>query len=893
MVKLRSASSLLNKLRTGTLRIIPQCSSSFLSRFSDIFWIDSSSESTIDLTLKQIAKAKGLGSGGSLSSESALHWISGLRSNWLMVFDNADGNPDIIEKVVPSGSKGNILITSRNPQLKRVTLSENSVEVTQMTEDDAIALLMKSSGLLSGSKDIARRVVLKLGCIPLAVDQAGSYIQACQCTFSDYLELYMTQQDQLMSDSGFKGASGYGHSAFSTWEISMKEIESRATDSENTQREAAQSALILQRIFGFLHHENISEEIFRKAAECYLKSGMGKIHEKRLALVSSFLDLQTLHISKEGKWDKHCFLSGIRVLSSFSLIKKSQMLYTIHPLIHDWSRNRLSDADKVEYCSKTRAILSWSVEMDGYTDNYTFIGRLVQHVEACYSHLHELKLDMEYFDDEAERIASLLVKVGEYNKAGEMLQAMIEKRQNSLGINDEHTLHAMGGLAHILQYQKKWGEAEKLLLHLISLYKAHAGDNNKDTVYFMSRLANTYQNQHKLDEAEQLGLETVKWCKKHLGTDDLCTLSCLGNLGITYSKQRRWNEAEDILLQVIEGFKIKLGENHIEILTTMTHLPSIYENQGNLNKAENLQLQLLESYRIKCGASHPYVIRQMELLSCTYLRQGKSSEANQLLIQVVQYYKERYGLYHPNTLSSLGSLVVCYCEQGKWNEAMNTELEVIEGQMQLLGSNHSDTLMSMNNLAVIYTETGRYAEAEQIQLKLLDTGKMILGADHPLTITCMSNLATAYMEQGRWNKAEELQLQLMESHKAMGETHLDAICNKLHLAWTYQQQGRLNEAEELTTSAIESYNKVLGPAHISTLAFHVALAKIYVKKGELEKAKILLSSTINELRESVGESHPVTLTSIELLSSWQGKEERLDHIPIPESVTSCSLHFIS
>ncbi|KAF8313376.1 hypothetical protein F5887DRAFT_510793, partial [Amanita rubescens] len=61
--------------------------------FSDIFWIDSSSDSTIDLTLKQIAKAKGLGSGGSggsLSSESALHWINGLRSNWLMVFDNAD-----------------------------------------------------------------------------------------------------------------------------------------------------------------------------------------------------------------------------------------------------------------------------------------------------------------------------------------------------------------------------------------------------------------------------------------------------------------------------------------------------------------------------------------------------------------------------------------------------------------------------------------------------------------------------------------------------------------------------------------------------------------------------------------------------------------------------------
>ncbi|KAF8328016.1 hypothetical protein F5887DRAFT_1083470 [Amanita rubescens] len=657
-----------------------------------------------------------------------------------MVFDNADGNPDIVERVVPSGDRGNILITSRNPQLKRVTSSENSVEVTQMTEDDALALLMKSSGLLSGPKDIAKRIVLTLGCIPLAIDQAGSYIQACQCTLSDYLELYMTQKNQLLSDSGFKGASGYGHSAFSTWEISMKEIEFRATDSENTQREAAQSALVLQRIFGFLHYENISEEIFRKAAECYLKRDKAKKHEKRLALVSSFLDLQTLHISKEGKWDKHHFLSGIQVLISFSLIKRSQTHYAIHPLIHDWSRNRLTDADKITYCSKTRAILSWSIEMDDYIDNYTFVGTLVQHVEACYSHLHELKLDTEYFDDEAERIASLFVKVGEYNKAGEILQEMVEKRQNSLEIDDESTLHAIGGLAHIFQYQRKWGEAEKLLLHLVNSYIARVGYNNTDTIYFMRTLANTYRNQERLDEAEQLGLETVGWCKKHLGTDDLFTLSSMANLGITYYEQRRWNEAGDILLQVIEGLKMKLGENHIEVLGTMTYLPSIYEYQGKLNEAESLQSQLLESYRIKCGASHPDVIRQMKNLSHTYWRRGKSSEANQLL------------------------------SPGKWNEAMNIELEVIEGQKQLLGSNHSDTLLSMNNLAVIYTEAGRYAEAEQLQLKLLDTEKTILGVDHPLTITCMSNLATAYMEQGRWNEAEELQLQLMESHKAMEET---------------------------------------------------------------------------------------------------------------------------
>ena len=52
--------------------------------FSDIFWIDASSECNIDIRLKQIAQAY------NTSPESALQWIAN-KSNWLLVYDNADG----------------------------------------------------------------------------------------------------------------------------------------------------------------------------------------------------------------------------------------------------------------------------------------------------------------------------------------------------------------------------------------------------------------------------------------------------------------------------------------------------------------------------------------------------------------------------------------------------------------------------------------------------------------------------------------------------------------------------------------------------------------------------------------------------------------------------------
>ena len=49
-----------------------------------------------------------------MSCQSALLWISSLQSEWLLVFDKADGAPEVVERFIPSGSQGNILVTSRN-----------------------------------------------------------------------------------------------------------------------------------------------------------------------------------------------------------------------------------------------------------------------------------------------------------------------------------------------------------------------------------------------------------------------------------------------------------------------------------------------------------------------------------------------------------------------------------------------------------------------------------------------------------------------------------------------------------------------------------------------------------------------------------------------------------
>jgi hypothetical protein len=139
---------------------------------------------------------KGIGQSCGLdgSPESALWWIGSLKENFIMIFDNADVlSPAALEVYFPPGMRGNILITSRNSAMMTLTSPENSLEVTEMEETNAIELFLKASCLESSTLNVqiqASQIVKEFFCFPLAIDQAGAYIASGATTIGDYLAKY-------------------------------------------------------------------------------------------------------------------------------------------------------------------------------------------------------------------------------------------------------------------------------------------------------------------------------------------------------------------------------------------------------------------------------------------------------------------------------------------------------------------------------------------------------------------------------------------------------------------------------------------------------------------------------------------------------------------------------
>ncbi|KAJ7480594.1 P-loop containing nucleoside triphosphate hydrolase protein, partial [Mycena latifolia] len=295
----------------------PKADSNIL-RFSDIFLIDTSTPETIDTGLKSIAVTKKIGD----TAQDTLDWLRSKQNAWLLLFDNADDSKIDLHKFLPSCNHGNILITSRNPQLRGY--GSHSL-ISDMEETDAMELLLRSAAqqFTPGNKDTAAEIVKvsnMLWYLPLAIVQAGAFILKSG-SLNRYLALYKKNKEQLLREKPAQSHDVYAWTVYTTWQISFNQL--------------SQPAAMLLQICSFLHHESISEAIFSNASQYQFPTYGPSKEELQIPLefLSQFLAI-------DGTWDSLCFLTLTNELQAYSLISfdVERNVFSIHPLVHTWSR---------------------------------------------------------------------------------------------------------------------------------------------------------------------------------------------------------------------------------------------------------------------------------------------------------------------------------------------------------------------------------------------------------------------------------------------------------------------------------------------------------------------------------------------------------------------------
>lgn len=496
----------------------------------------------------------------------AQRWLSNTTEPWALILDGADDPGLDLSPYLPVGNRGVVLITSRNPDCE-VHHTVGSSELGAMALDEAVTLLLRTVKTVDLSdrseREAARAVVQSLGCLTLAITQAGVVIRRGQCKMGQFCTLSIQRRKELMSQKVIQGGEDYRYTIYTTWEVSRQMIEEISS-------EAGHDALELLQIFSFFYFEGISEQIFSRA---WYTIRQGRQSE----WVLSHRPILFLRPPIQ-EWDTCNFRAAMSVLLSFSLIYYNKdNLICIHPLVHSWVRDRLRPSEEKWVWTQATLILSLSIPRTNQITDCHFRQALVPHID----------MDLGFRED------------GIF-----ALRGAGEDRQ-----------WTATNFTYCYRQADRKAEALELMDRIVEAYKSTLSEEHPDTLSSMRKLAIHYSEAGRRTEALELTKRVVKIYERTLGREHPATLRSLKNLAIRYSQVDQRKEALELTEQVVELRKRILGEEHPDTLCSIHNLATRYSEVDRQKKALKLTEQVVEARKRTLGDEHPDTLASIDALS--------------------------------------------------------------------------------------------------------------------------------------------------------------------------------------------------------------------------------------------------------------------------------------
>ncbi|KAJ2993108.1 hypothetical protein NUW58_g1946 [Xylaria curta] len=744
-------------------------------RFWGVFSIDGSSVENIKKSLGDIAKL----AGREPNANAALDWLSIVAERWLLLIDNADDVDVQLENYFPKGVGGHILITTRNGAFRVLgNVEPGYYDFSGLHFDEASILLLKASSLPRpwepSWENLASKITKELGHLALAIVQAGAAIRERLCSLQDYLGWYERSWQKLRDDDKVQPATRHEQAIWTTFEMCYRRLE------QKRDRIEAADAIELLHIFGFLYRENLSPVILTKALKnaqleaenekavaleqestpFRKRAGLGGKLQRKLAnllflmivpstpapLPSVLRDSRQMHATEAAEDRIRGALSELEKMSLIYYNERDQT-YSMHPVVHDWSRKRPR--------MKLRHQALWA--------------DVAGHVLSASILLPPLGIRTE---DELHH-AALLPHIEHVQRCREDISAQVKLRSRQSWVSrltkaspmNTHRIRMYAKFSLVYAQCGDYERAEPLLAEVVEFLSLYLGHGESRTRAAQTALAGVYWQRGKSKEALDLQLSIATTCETYLGRDNPDTLRALHNLSITLWQQGKYSLAKQLQVEVVNGFTKLLGRKHADTLEAINNLGRTvmkFARQEDLQEALKLFYEALEGMKDTLGNEHllaTYAKENFARVSCLIGEQALLDRSLQLMEEAISTRKARMGKEAPWTLMAMGNMAVVLAARGQVEKAEKLILDVLPIAERNLGSRHIGVLFGQQILATVLIQQKRYGEAEAILVEAIKGQKDMTSRSHdfhPDRIVSMIELARCYERQGKLKNSIEM-----------------------------------------------------------------------------------------------------------------------------------------
>ena len=568
------------------------------------------------LSLPQTEEANQL-----LVVQAVKQWLAS-HAGWLLILDNADDLTQAREFLPPS-SAGHVLLTTRAevtaPLARRIAID---VLPRELGAD----FLLHRAGLLapelpleaasSADQALARQLCDELGGLPLALDQAGAYIQENACRLSDYLQWYHKRRTVLLGQRGDL-AEDHPEPVATTWSLSFERME---------QRSAAAADLL--RLCAFLHPDAIPEEIITQGATV-----LGQV-------------LETLSN------DPLALNAALKELRAYSLVRRdpSPQTFSLHRLVQAELRDGLDEPTRKGRAERVvKAVNTAFLEVEEPATGVQG-ERLLPHALVCASLIEHHHLAFSEAANLLDQTAFYLYERARYPEAEPLYQLGLAICEQQSGAQHPATARILKNLALLYKEQGKYEQAEPLYQRALTICEQQLGAQHLATARILNNLTELYQVQGKYEQTEPLLKRALAIREQQLGDQHPDTAMSLNNLALLYQVQGKYEQAEPLYQQALAICEQQLGTQHAATAQHLNDLAELYQVQGKYEQAEPLYQQALAIREVQLGPDHPYTAESLWGLASLTQKQGKYEQAKSLYQRALTIFEQRLGLQHPDTL---------------------------------------------------------------------------------------------------------------------------------------------------------------------------------------------------------------------------------------------------
>ena len=819
--------------------------------------------------------------------------------DWLLLLDNVE-DLTLLEEVLPPRLSGHILLTTRMQvtgtrahrfALEGLEEQEGALFLLRRTKCIAPDALFEEA--LEDQRIAARKISHMMDGLPLALDQAGAYIEETGCSLSDYLDLYQTRRTVLLSRRG-TDENHHPESVASTFTLSVEKVE-----------RANPAAVDLLRLCAFLHPDAISQEIIVEGA-CELGPVLASVALDSLALDSAIKDLRKFSLLVRHAATKsfalHRLLQAVLKDGMDAATQRQWAERAVRAVNHvfpdvefaTWQRCQ-SLLPHAQVCAilikQWNMMFPEAVRLLQQTGNYLRecaqygqaepffrqalsireqnLGTEHPAVAECLANLAELNYYQgKYAQAESlfqralsirERIlgarhptvAENLNKLGElsyyqgkYAQAESLYQQALHIREQSLGTEHPAIAEHLHNLGHILYIQGKYTQAEPLLQRALAVSEQALGLEHPNVAYSLNSLGNLFRVQGKYTQAEPLLQRALAMREQVLGLEHPRTAESSANLGLLFCRQGKYALAENRLTQAQAIYEKVLGGDHPNMAALFTDLAELSRILGRYTQAEALFLKALAIHEKRTGLENHRAAQCMNGLAELYRIQGISMQAAPLCRRALDIRQKTFGPEHPSMVSSLSTLARLSLDEGAYRQADQLFQQSLHLCEKTMGSEHPDLVQILNNVAELYFVQDQYISAEAAYHRAVGLGEKTLGPQHPDVAQSFSGWGLLLTHQGKYSQAESLLQQALAMYEqTFGPEHLTLAQCLDNLAHLYMLQGEYAQAESLVLRSLAIREKVLGPQHPSVGENLHILAKLSHPQGKSQEAEIFSQQT--------------------------------------------------